>query len=197
VRWDRSRRWEGIAGKFTAKGVFTAGGTKETAYAVYSALTDRNDQSLRLIRSPPQSTETRQAVDARPSKPRPRIKGVGAVNLPRPTAPKLTAPKGGRLVCVCEAARRRRGESGTLYYRTGRCVPSVASKGWNSGRRLSGSARDANCDLFCRRYDCNVFVAYSTLSNIFLESFKFMQTPIRVIKIFIEDYDSSWHNTAA
>src|ERR1700712_2380758 len=32
VRWDRSKRWEGIAGKFTPKGVFTAGGAKETAY---------------------------------------------------------------------------------------------------------------------------------------------------------------------
>jgi DGQHR domain-containing protein len=54
VKWDRSKRWEGIAGKFTAKGVFTAGGAKETAYAVYSALTDSNDQGFKTIRSPGQ-----------------------------------------------------------------------------------------------------------------------------------------------
>jgi isocitrate lyase len=52
VKWDRSKRWEGIAGKYTAKGVFTVGGAKETAYAVYSALTDSNDNAFKLIRSP-------------------------------------------------------------------------------------------------------------------------------------------------
>jgi DNA sulfur modification protein DndB len=52
VKWDRSKRWEGIAGKFTPKGVFTSGGTKETAYAVYSALTDSNDPGFNAIRAP-------------------------------------------------------------------------------------------------------------------------------------------------
>jgi hypothetical protein len=52
VKWDRSKRWEGIAGKFTPKGVFTAGGAKETAYAVYSALTDGNDPAFKRVRSP-------------------------------------------------------------------------------------------------------------------------------------------------
>jgi hypothetical protein len=37
--------------KLTPKGVFTAGGAKQTACAVYSALADSNDQAFRLIRS--------------------------------------------------------------------------------------------------------------------------------------------------
>jgi hypothetical protein len=51
VKWDRSRRCDGIAGKFTPKGVFAFGGTKETAYAVYSTLTDSNDPGFNAIRA--------------------------------------------------------------------------------------------------------------------------------------------------
>ena len=40
VNWSRGRHWEGIAGKFTPKGKFSIGGSKETAYAVYEALND-------------------------------------------------------------------------------------------------------------------------------------------------------------
>lgn len=50
VNWERSKRWEGIAGKFTPKGAFSVGGTKETAYAVYSALSDPNDAGYAMIR---------------------------------------------------------------------------------------------------------------------------------------------------
>jgi DGQHR domain-containing protein len=50
VKWERSKRWEGIAGKFTPKGAFAVGGAKETAYAVYSALTDPNDPGYHTIR---------------------------------------------------------------------------------------------------------------------------------------------------
>ncbi len=50
VDWDRSRRWEGIAGKFTPKGAFSVGGAKETAYAVYSALSDPSDNGYVVIR---------------------------------------------------------------------------------------------------------------------------------------------------
>jgi DNA sulfur modification protein DndB len=51
VNWERSKRWEGIAGKFTPKGAFSVGGAKETAYAVYSALSDPNDLGYTRIRS--------------------------------------------------------------------------------------------------------------------------------------------------
>jgi len=34
VDWRRGKHWEGIAGKFTPKGAFSVGGSKETAYAV-------------------------------------------------------------------------------------------------------------------------------------------------------------------
>ncbi|SDG87493.1 DNA sulfur modification protein DndB [Bradyrhizobium sp. Rc2d] len=40
VNWTRDKTWEGIAGKFTPKGSFSLGGSKETAYAVYATLTD-------------------------------------------------------------------------------------------------------------------------------------------------------------
>jgi DNA sulfur modification protein DndB len=50
VSWDRGKKWEGIAGKFTPKGTFAVGGAKETAYAVYAALADHNDPGYAGIR---------------------------------------------------------------------------------------------------------------------------------------------------
>jgi DNA sulfur modification protein DndB len=50
VNWERGRAWEGIAGKFTPKGTFAVGGAKETAYAVYSALTDPTSSGYSRIR---------------------------------------------------------------------------------------------------------------------------------------------------
>lgn len=50
VDWQRGKHWEGIAGKFTPKGIFSVGGSKETAYAVYSALNDPNSVGYRRIR---------------------------------------------------------------------------------------------------------------------------------------------------
>jgi DNA sulfur modification protein DndB len=40
VDWSKDAHWVGIAGNFTATGVFSVKGTKEVAYAVYNALTD-------------------------------------------------------------------------------------------------------------------------------------------------------------
>jgi DGQHR domain-containing protein len=51
VRWDKGKAWEGIAGKFSPKGRFSVGGSKETAYAVYAALTDRANESYDRIRA--------------------------------------------------------------------------------------------------------------------------------------------------
>lgn len=50
VNWERGKRWEGIAGKYTPKGVFSVGGAKENAYAVYSALTDSSTDGYRRVR---------------------------------------------------------------------------------------------------------------------------------------------------
>ena len=50
VNWERGKRWEGIAGKYTPKGAFSVGGAKETAYAVYSALTDPSDTGYTSVR---------------------------------------------------------------------------------------------------------------------------------------------------
>lgn len=40
INWDRGAHWEGIAGKLNPKGSFSVGGSKETAYAIYTALTE-------------------------------------------------------------------------------------------------------------------------------------------------------------
>lgn len=50
VRWEKSKKWEGVAGKFTPKGNFSIGGTKETAYAIYAALNDRSSEAYGQIR---------------------------------------------------------------------------------------------------------------------------------------------------
>jgi DNA sulfur modification protein DndB len=51
VDWRRDKQWEGIAGKFTPKGVFSVGGSKETAYAVYEALNDENSAGFVRVRA--------------------------------------------------------------------------------------------------------------------------------------------------
>lgn len=50
VDWRKDRHWEGIAGKFTPKGRFSIGGSKETAYAIYAALTDPTSEGYARIR---------------------------------------------------------------------------------------------------------------------------------------------------
>jgi DGQHR domain-containing protein len=50
VKWGKDKTWEGIAGKFSPKGKFSVGGSKETAYAVYAALTNRDDRGYKQIR---------------------------------------------------------------------------------------------------------------------------------------------------
>lgn len=57
VSWERGKRWEGIAGKFTPKGAFSVGGAKETAYAVYSALTDPTDPGFSRVRDTQHAAE--------------------------------------------------------------------------------------------------------------------------------------------
>jgi len=51
VKWDKGKAWEGIAGKFSPSGRFSVGGSKETAYAVYAALTDRSSEGYNRIRT--------------------------------------------------------------------------------------------------------------------------------------------------
>ena len=50
VDWSRSKHWEGIAGKFTPKGTFSIGGSKETAYAIYGALSDDTSPAYQQVR---------------------------------------------------------------------------------------------------------------------------------------------------
>jgi DNA sulfur modification protein DndB len=40
IDWEKGKPWEGTAGKYTPRGTFAVGGSKETAYAIYVALTD-------------------------------------------------------------------------------------------------------------------------------------------------------------
>ncbi len=51
VDWRRGKHWEGIAGKFTPKGTFSVGGSKETAYAVYEALNDETSPGYVTVRT--------------------------------------------------------------------------------------------------------------------------------------------------
>ena len=51
VDWSRDKTWEGIAGKFTPKGAFSLGGSKETAYAVYAALSDPTSPGYARVRN--------------------------------------------------------------------------------------------------------------------------------------------------
>lgn len=50
VDWTRGQHWTGIAGKYTPKGKFSVGGSKEVGYAVYTALTDRTSPSYQIVR---------------------------------------------------------------------------------------------------------------------------------------------------
>jgi DNA sulfur modification protein DndB len=51
VDWRRDKHWEGIAGKFTLKGAFSVGGSKETAYAIYEALNDETSSGFVAVRT--------------------------------------------------------------------------------------------------------------------------------------------------
>jgi hypothetical protein len=51
VNWKKGDHWAGIAGKFTEKGTFSIGGTKEVAYAIYNVLTDPTNPGYRRIRT--------------------------------------------------------------------------------------------------------------------------------------------------
>ena len=52
VNWQRAANWDGIAGKMSVnKGVLSVGGAKETAYAVYSALSDSTSAGYNRVRS--------------------------------------------------------------------------------------------------------------------------------------------------
>lgn len=50
VRWEKGPHWVGIAGKMTAGGKFSVGGTKEVAYQVYNALSDATDPGYAKVR---------------------------------------------------------------------------------------------------------------------------------------------------
>lgn len=50
VDWSRGKHWEGIAGKFTPKGQLSIGGSKETAYAIFGALSDETSPAFNTVR---------------------------------------------------------------------------------------------------------------------------------------------------
>lgn len=50
VLWEKGQHWEGIAGKFTPKGEFSIGGPKETAYAIYTAISDPQSPAYSRVR---------------------------------------------------------------------------------------------------------------------------------------------------
>lgn len=51
IDWDKGEHWNGIAGKLSPSGKLSIGGSKETAYAVYRALTDATQPNYQRIRA--------------------------------------------------------------------------------------------------------------------------------------------------
>lgn len=51
VNWNRGAHWANIAGKFTPKGELSAGGPKEVAHLIYTALTDVSSSSYEAVRA--------------------------------------------------------------------------------------------------------------------------------------------------
>jgi DNA sulfur modification protein DndB len=51
VDWRKGGHWQGIAGRFSPKGLFTVSGTKEVGYAVFNVLTDRQNPGFAAVRS--------------------------------------------------------------------------------------------------------------------------------------------------
>lgn len=66
VNWTRGKVWEGIAGKFTPKGSFSLGGPKETAHAIFAALTNPASEGYARVRglAPPAPTLPLNATEA-------------------------------------------------------------------------------------------------------------------------------------
>ncbi|MDB5406797.1 MAG: putative sulfur modification protein DndB, partial [Rhodospirillales bacterium] len=56
VNWMRGKSWEGIAGKFTPKGTFSLGGPKETAHAIFAALTNPSSEGYARVRGLPSAS---------------------------------------------------------------------------------------------------------------------------------------------
>jgi DNA sulfur modification protein DndB len=50
VNWSKGAHWAGIAGKFTASGKFSVGGTKEVGYAIFNVLTDPSNAGYLRVR---------------------------------------------------------------------------------------------------------------------------------------------------
>jgi hypothetical protein len=53
VNWMRGKAWEGIAGKFTPRAAFSLGGPKETAHAIFAALTNPSSEGYARLRGLP------------------------------------------------------------------------------------------------------------------------------------------------
>jgi hypothetical protein len=50
VDWHKSAAWQGIAGRFSAKGTFSVSGTKEVGYNVFNVLTDPHNPNYHAVR---------------------------------------------------------------------------------------------------------------------------------------------------
>ncbi len=50
VDWSKGEHWNGIAGGYTANGIFSVKGTKEVAYSVYNALADPHSPAYARVR---------------------------------------------------------------------------------------------------------------------------------------------------
>lgn len=62
VDWSKADHWVGIAGNYTSKGVFSAKGTKEVAYAVFNVLADPSNPGYHRIRTVSSSGTAAQSI---------------------------------------------------------------------------------------------------------------------------------------
>lgn len=67
VDWTKDSHWVGIAGNFTASGVFSVKGTKEVAYAVYNALTDVDSAGYHQVRGASSNRSTAAPINTEAS----------------------------------------------------------------------------------------------------------------------------------
>jgi hypothetical protein len=88
VDWRKGPHWQGIAGRFSPKGVFTVSGTKEVGYAVFNVLADSHNPNYRAVRNGP-APETGTALSPSVAAPPPSSPSAAATNdqRPEPVAP--------------------------------------------------------------------------------------------------------------
>jgi DNA sulfur modification protein DndB len=92
VDWSKGAHWVGIAGNFTPKGLFSAKGTKEVAYAVFNVLADPQNPGYARVR--PARSGAEAAAPEVPAAPAVTAGPAGGTPQPSWTAPPAAGQDG-------------------------------------------------------------------------------------------------------